>query len=98
MTEFENGILENTRRMNEIIRVPGNREYKAGLQVFAPGSKVKIAAAEDAVVTIVSVRTGGFVCYEVAWWNGNSRCTAWLEAFEVTPAAGTERMSLGFTA
>lgn len=66
------------------------------MDVFAPGSKVKIEGADDAVITAVSISAGGFVRYEVVWWNGNSRSTAWLESFEVVAVRGTKNLPVGF--
>lgn len=54
------------------------------MEIIAPGSKVTIGDKFDAVVLAISIRQAS-VQYEVAWWNGNDRKSAWLEANEVTP-------------
>lgn len=53
------------------------------MEVIKPGSKVLIAGNVDATILTVSIRHDS-VSYEVVWWSGLTRTTAWLEPFEIT--------------
>jgi hypothetical protein len=72
------------------MRAAGDLEVSV---VFAlPGTRVRFADrdAGEAVVLQATVR-GTLPCiasYEVAWWVGGDRKTAWVEAHEVVPLAG----------
>lgn len=56
------------------------------IRVFAPGSEVKVGRFPDqfdGTVTAVAIHAGGFVRYQVAWWDDRDRIEEWLEDFEV---------------
>jgi hypothetical protein len=69
------------------------------LDVFAVGSQVEVGFGGhwvDALVTAVTVRTGGRVSYELSWWSGTNRTSAWAEECEVRPKSSTGLTTLGF--
>ena len=54
--------------------------------VLKPGSKTKI---QDLEVVIGGVRLYGIptvVTYEVVWWVGGERKSAWVDDFELSPS------------
>jgi hypothetical protein len=68
-----------------------------GLEVIAPGTSVELSAAPRvyAVVTRVAIYEQNHVQYEVAWWNGLDRKTAWVESCEIV-ATGSSKLPVGF--
>ena len=68
------------------------------LTVYRPGSPVTLADGIAAGVLKVEIRANNYVLYEVVWWNGNARNTAWLEEAEVAPAEGSSTATIGFAA
>lgn len=65
------------------------------LLVYPPGSKVMLGGVE-ALVTGVTIRSGGYVVYEVNWWDGATHTCKWLDALEVQGCG--EKMAIGFLA
>ena len=64
------------------------------------GSRVKIGTERDpidGIVTGICLKGISEVTYEVAWWNGGNRCTAWLTPEELI-ADGDETLTIGFHA
>lgn len=59
----------------------------AQLEVAAPGSEIVLNVpggdGVPAVIASVQIRADLSVSYEVAWWNGNSRNTAWVGFHEL---------------
>lgn len=63
--------------------------------VFPIGSEVAIG--EDITAKVLQVCISGKgVTYEVAWFDGNSRNTAWVHDCETTPADENKRICIGF--
>ena len=66
------------------------------LVVVALGAKVLIGEKIEGQVIAISIRAGG-VTYEVAWWDGNTRSTAWCVATEFSVKNGEPVISrIGF--
>ena len=64
--------------------------------VHAPGSKVTIGEGITGEVVTVRIMDGGYVDYQVAWWNKGARSLMTMEAFELN---GTEdKIEIGFHA
>lgn len=76
----------------------------ATIYPIAPGSRVKITCPKESdfdyiegTVTSVCIDVENRVTYRVVWWNGNSRCTEWLEACELLTQDGLDaRQPVGF--
>jgi hypothetical protein len=64
---------------------------------FMPGAAVVLADDVPATVLSVQVRAAGTFAYEVAWWDGNTRHSEWVEPHEVKPGKGSAPARLGFT-
>jgi len=64
----------------------------AALSVMAPGSSVEIGPESDPIrATVKQVCLNGEnIDYEVVWWNGGTRTTAWLTSGEVRPGDATK--------
>jgi hypothetical protein len=58
------------------------------LKVFQIGSPVYIGDHIEATILAISIYEHNRVSYQVAWWDGNTRKTDWLESFEVQPHKG----------
>lgn len=59
-------------------------------EVIPPGEKVKVGGdVTGVVVSVMVVGTDWTVRYEVAWWKGESRQTAWVEEVEVERVEAT---------
>lgn len=70
------------------------------LTVVPVGARVEFAAADgahgpEARVVTVRIQEGGCVDYEVAYWNGGTRCTAWVGRDEFKPCRA-EGQRIGF--
>jgi hypothetical protein len=64
---------------------------------FMPGAAVVLADDIPAKVLSVQLRVAGALAYEVAWWDGNTRHSQWVEPHEVKAGAGGKPLRLGFT-
>lgn len=56
---------------------------RTDIEIFRIGSPVRIGKQIPAVVTGATLRAGGRVVHEVAWWDGNTHHSEWLESFLV---------------
>lgn len=63
--------------------------------VYAPGTEVRIGGGITGMVLAVTVRGTG-ASYDVAWWNGSTRCNAWLDACEISMADDSQARTIGF--
>lgn len=59
------------------------------------GSEVVIGGSVTATVLQICIQSNSRVTYEVAWWDGNTRSTAWVDAGEIEKYSG-ERVRIGF--
>ncbi len=68
--------------------------------VIPPGTAVALGPKQEIEGTVLetNIKEGGYVFYRVAWWDGNSRKTEWLEAHEVCRPAEKMTVSIGFGA
>jgi hypothetical protein len=67
---------------------------KKTVEVFAVGSQINIIHAnQSGTVVEVCISANDRV---QAWWDGVTRCSEWLEAFEVEAAGESQRMVIGF--
>lgn len=66
------------------------------IEVMQPGSPVTIGEEIEAVVFGVMLRDKGYVQYEVAWWDGNTRNSKWLDQSEVRCVEKTGAVRIGF--
>lgn len=66
------------------------------MNVYAIGTRVKIADDLTGTVTQVCIVGEQHVRYEVAWWDGNTRNCQWLESCEVSAAEERQPMRIGF--
>jgi len=66
--------------------------------VLPIGAKVKLNGDDgyEAIVQAISIRSGAAVEYEVAWWSGADRRTAWLPEWQLTIGPGVRRQKIGF--
>lgn len=58
------------------------------LQVFAPGTTVKLKDAPALVVGVGIYEDG--VVYKCVWWSGSDRKEQWVSSLEVSPYRETE--------
>jgi hypothetical protein len=65
------------------------------MEVFAVGSTVYIRKNIEASVIAVSIRRSS-VQYEVVWWDGMSRKTDWVQAFEISKHDDSHNTKIGF--
>lgn len=66
--------------------------------VVAPGAVVKFVAAPEVFARVLEVSLAGSpvrVQYNVAYWSGSTRSTAWVDACEVSTEVD-ERLRIGF--
>lgn len=66
--------------------------------VYRIGSAVELLAGLSGTIVEVSVSTHG-VRYLVAWWDGRTRNTAWLEESEILGQAVSDvnaKVTIGF--
>lgn len=56
------------------------------MEIYQPGTKVTINKFDGVILTVELSPTinGVFPLYNVAWWSGATRNTAWLREFEFT--------------
>lgn len=66
------------------------------LVVRHPGAAVTLRGDLPGVVLRTCIESGGEVRYCVAWWDGNDRHEAWVEAFEVQPRDEAKAVRIGF--
>jgi hypothetical protein len=68
------------------------------MKLIAIGSRVRIADNIPARVRQICISENDYVEYEVVWWDGNTRHTQWLSAFEVKwdSEEPYEEIGLGF--
>lgn len=76
-------------------------EHETPLEVFRPGSRVKMLLGDDgwetAMVQAVRVQLGGVVDYNLIYWKDGERKTAWVEQFEVKAMSESDgRTTIGF--
>jgi len=68
------------------------------IQVIKPGHTVSLFGDEIlAIVLKVCIEEQGIVTYQVSWWSGRERKTAWVHRFEVTQLKGSKMMEIGFS-
>lgn len=65
--------------------------------IYRPGSLVKFLAA-DYTARVLAVCIRDQVTYEVAWWAGSERRTAWVSEHEIRTFDGALRQQIGFLA
>ena len=68
------------------------------MTLHAPGTPVAIGPDASTPATVLAITITGAeraVTYQVAWWDGSDRETAWLSSHEVTSAE--PEMRIGFT-
>lgn len=65
------------------------------LAVHKPGRWVKIGDDVPATVKQVSLTEGGH-SYEVVWWDGRTRYSAWIAPHEIRGAADPDELRIGF--
>lgn len=66
------------------------------IEVIAPGSQVRLSGGIVAGVLQVNVMPNFHVQYQCVWWDGNTRNTQWVEAWEVTTEADDKPLRIGF--
>jgi sugar lactone lactonase YvrE len=70
---------------------------KTDLEVYRPGSEVRIGKDISAIVNAVCISANGRVTYEVVWWDGRTRKSDWLASCEVEQSSEkSDRKSIGF--
>ena len=71
---------------------------RARLRVLKVGSPILTGEGQKTEATIISVsiHAGPHVTYEIAWWVGATRFTAWVEAWELKAIHGTQTQRIGF--
>lgn len=69
------------------------------IDVIAPGSECLLRCSGDepvrATVDCVRCYAGGFIQYQVSWWDGRYHRQEWLEAYHID-AANPPSARLGF--
>lgn len=70
---------------------------KPQLEVFQIGSPVYIGDHIEATILAISIYEHNRVSYQVAWWNGNTRNSEWLEQHEINATTKSPTMRIGFT-
>lgn len=67
------------------------------MEVYAPGTRVKLAAGVEAVVLAVKIQGTFGQSYECAWWSLGQRHTAWIDVNEIEAFLdGPEPDRIGF--
>lgn len=66
------------------------------LEVFQIGSPVIIGDHIEATILAISIYEHNRVSYQVAWWDGNTRKSDWLEQHEVKSHKEQGTMRVGF--
>lgn len=72
------------------------------LTVHPPGSWAEVGGPLDTKIKVrilaVSVRESGVTSYEVVWWAGKDRHTAWVEPGELHPVDKEQKpLRIGFS-
>lgn len=65
------------------------------VSVFAIGTTV-IAGSVTAKIKTISIGERGRVEYEVVWWSGETRNSAWVAEMEIQPLELTTGERIGF--
>jgi hypothetical protein len=68
------------------------------IEVHTPGAEVRIG---DLVAVVCGISIKGpadnpHVAYEIAWWDGSTRHSQWVQEFEIAASANGRRMAIGF--
>jgi hypothetical protein len=70
------------------------------IQAIPVGTRVKFGCESDRIVGHVdgiSIRSESHVTYEIVWWNGRARQSAWMAEREfVVDADGARAVPVGF--
>jgi hypothetical protein len=69
------------------------------VEIVPIGSFVNLVTGGEpqrAQVTAVQIRERNKVTYEVVWWSGATRSTAWVESCEVTALGDDRPVAVGF--
>ena len=66
--------------------------YNIGTMVFVGNKAQRNINAE---ITAICIRSN-YITYEVAWWNGMTRTTAWIEQKELMFKKAPEKIAVGF--
>jgi hypothetical protein len=68
------------------------------LSVIPCRSKVKLVGSGlIGTVLMIQISDNMHAIYQVSWFDGNDRCQAWLESFEIEPVADSLQVKFGFT-
>ncbi len=65
------------------------------MEIFSIGSEVMIGDFVG-VVTAVTIRSNSYAIYEVAWWNGSARNSAWVDRCELKLKEKQPVTTIGF--
>ena len=65
-------------------------------EIIPPGTPVIVGKSIDGLIVAVEITHGYTVRYEVTYWDGNSRCSAWFLPQEITVADPKATMPIGF--
>lgn len=66
------------------------------LLVIVPGSRVHVGNGVEGCVESVCLKYGGYVSYNVKWWDGVDRREDWFQPDEITLTTQTRHVSIGF--
>lgn len=69
---------------------------KSQIEVFQVGSPVIIGDHIEATILTICIYNQLRITYQVAWWDGNTRKSEWLEEDEVKSHRGEVTMRVGF--
>lgn len=65
------------------------------IEVIKPGDAVKLNDL-DAMVLQVCIQSQDRISYEVAWYSGSTRNTAWVSDFEIGKTGKSKSLKIGF--
>ena len=76
------------------IMYPQPKEITMQMELFKVGTEVEITGGITGKIDLIQINALG-ACYQVAWWDGRSRLTAWFCESELIVVCG-ERGPVGF--
>lgn len=71
---------------------------KTTIEVYAPGQQVYLSGAVLAVVQQVCIMANDSIQYLVAWLDGKTRHSEWVDEFEVVGSETPRQYHIGFKA
>lgn len=81
--------MKKTRKKGKLMSSPI-------LNVYIPDTKVTIGDGIDGAIISLEITSKCAVRYQVAWWNGQERRTAWMNDDEFVVNEHEVQLAIGF--